>query len=63
MACVIQVRPISSPVEKTIRQCNIASDTHTSTTLDIYAHHFDHRNAKVSQALDTILTDARKMAK
>ena len=34
-----------------------------STTLDIYAHHLDHRDGEASQALDTILTEARKQAK
>jgi integrase len=34
----------------------------TSTTLDIYAHHLDHRDAEASAVLDTLLTAARKRA-
>lgn len=34
-----------------------------STTLDIYAHYFDHMDAGASAALDTVLTAARKKAK
>lgn len=34
-----------------------------STTLDIYAHHFDHMDAGASEALDTVITAARKKAK
>ena len=34
-----------------------------STTLDIYAHHFDHRDAEASASFDTLLSAARKQAK
>ena len=34
-----------------------------STTLDIYAHHLDHRDAEASSKLDSILETARKIAK
>jgi len=34
-----------------------------STTLDIYAHHFDHMDAGASAALDSVITAARRKAK